>query len=1386
MAENSIQAEIAAMSPDHFKRVCKKIMAGLGFVQFNAASVQDMPVAFLETIERKSTDGMFCTEESWLIVFTRSRAQSIAKGLEATVLGAQVFSAQNIMVVVFGKIEREIIEKYHNQARSAGIRSAFLHDQLACILLQDYAPEEITATAETPFSFAALRGRMRLQAQEAAWRKEFLTLTTLPIHVNKVQRKAGENPTGKIAKTTDILRETDLFGAIYKSQSFLLLGDPGAGKTTCLQKLAEELASAGGRTPVFLSLNRFEGNLLNALGEALCNQADVLSEQEVEDLLTSGAITVILDGLNEIQSQTLQPQLVAQVNNRTDPEAPTSRSHWIISSRRYDYTHAPQLKYLDQQTWSLLPLSSDMVYDFLASQLGQEAGQVAYFALGTSMREICSNPLLLSMLLHVLQVYGRLPTNRGTLYHQFVDLLLHRGEKLPNNQKELAALGNYLGIHLTFEMYCRLAHTVLTNLAKEMQEMGTTAIGGSKLLDVFMQSSFQHLSMLHQRAATILYESLLTRGLLKFINGKIVFFHHTFQEYFHAAELKNTPLDVLIPSGREINGAVREALVFMASTLETAEDVERLIERVLTYGRDALLAYEIMQSTSVEPGKNVQNKIAQAFWQQMTFSSVYVGERKRQAQILIAIAENLDLTIEQLLRDLLNPVDEKTFSAQLLKFYQELGDLEAQRQLVNTIDPQEDIPSDLLLRMAIAASEYGNRQDSIRLYTEYLEKYSEPSIAYVAYGNRAIVYEAIGDLEKAEEDYKKSIALKPHGSLNRTNYARLLIQKDQKDLALNELKIAVESKQKYHDAYYQLGKLLLDKEPQMALYYLEEAVQLVSNPVSQTLYLTTLLELQEKLGYYARAMSSIQRLIDLNPTSHRKNEWKQRYARLNLAYIEQAKEYEVLNGEADLTVMARMVLENAGWQIDHMGLQWIRAISNKQRRFSPLLVLLLDLPRFTESVVRQRITALQDDEKEIKSLLLLTTADMIDRDARIYIAQQNYPIALITSVEIREALMSGTQNCEQLLLNVLDRASERANPFFYRKLIQERSEFFGREIQKEQFISLLLRRELVGLYGIHKIGKSSFLRQIRQHLAIQAQYITPVYLEMHAAIKNPSDLYWEILHKLTGKSAYIEQKSLSSHQFKQELYAFLKSRQREGDFHQILLILDEYPYLLPGRSGGHGISDYLEVLGVFKTLAEEGWFNFLPCGRTAALSRVDGWKEGENPFFGILHGQFLEPLARAEVEELVTVLGSKAEITFADEAIERIWTMAGGHPLFTRTLGSQIRKEYPRVSRVTAETVDGAVDAVLRGGEDRDLLRKIYQKELEEDEQEIVEKLAISSRPLSRAEFWPDNATRQDRWRVDNALTSLVETSVITRDEQKRYSHRYELLRLVILQDLEG
>jgi hypothetical protein len=101
--------------------------------------------------------------------------------------------------------------------------------------------------------------------------------------------------------------------------------------------------------------------------------------------------------------------------------------------------------------------------------------------------------------------------------------------------------------------------------------------------------------------------------------------------------------------------------------------------------------------------------------------------------------------------------------------------------------------------------------------------------------------------------------------------------------------------------------------------------------------------------------------------------------------------------------------------------------------------------------------------------------------------------------------------------------------------------------------------------------------------------------------------------------------------------------------------------------------------------------------------------------------------------------------------------------------------------------VDDAVEAFLHSRNDAgiSLLRKIYEDELEDEEQRIVKILATSKRPKPRTALKLDNASEQQRRMTRMTIDNLLATSVLQEDEQRRLSHRYELLRKVIVQDMD-
>ncbi|MGK7939458.1 MAG: AAA-like domain-containing protein [Crocosphaera sp.] len=1373
LTESEIIEKLNNLSQPNFSHVCLDIISGLGFSQAQEYLAQGLEMSFTDKLIRKSSDEMFRTEETWLIVLGRyqnsaSENNRIQTYVTLALKEAQKAKVDNLLTIFFAEISSDIIAEYHNTAKRAKLNSVIISGIFSADLVNDYSPQTLGRIKNPCFSFRQLRQRMKQQAEDATWRTQFQSLTALPTRV-------------KPGKSDSIMDEADIIRARFKTHCFLLLGDPGSGKTTSIQALAEELANKGATTPVLMFLNQYSGNLLADLGKVLQEETNPLSEENTLSLLASGSLTVMLDGLNEVYEPELQTKLVAEINQYTNPENSATRSQWIISGRKYDYSMARQhsLQYLENHIWELQPLTADLIYDFLSKGLGEEKGKEVYHNLGATIREICGNPLLLNMVLTVCSETDKIPKGRGALYHQFVNLLLDWGKDRDNTQDSLRSLSKAFNSNLTHESYCNLARTVLMKMA---QEMITTAIPWRELQSSIVEALSDNYT-LGENAPKFLIDNLIRQGVLKRRGSVLTFRHHTFQEYFEALGMSNQPIDSLIPQGG-VQGHKREVVVFLSGIIDNPN---KLVERALK--SDDQLAYDLIREASNEVDEQLIHQVGNKIWNQIVRGGSWTGEKRAIALKFKALAARLGKTDEELAREIIQPSNETSFYDNLLSYYQELGDTSSQQAIFDDlgINEVEEIPDDLLFRAALLAYEKGDYNHVIKLYTKYLQAHPDSSPAY---GNRALAYKALGKKEEALADHRKALGLDPKGSNNRTNLALLLLNMGQQEEAIEQLQTAIENQPNYPQAYYKLGCVFTSEQPEEALPLLEQAVRLAA-PQNITPYTKKLAEVQEINADFIGVIRSLKQLIELNPTSYLVKQWKQKIAEMRLKFdaVEKRRSVkEKLEGQRDVNLfdLAKEFFEIIGFDCQYYDSSWLHCTTNKQEFPSQIIAYVLDVPTLTGTLIRDVMESITDESKSNSTIIIFTPAEILESDARtqLFAYQQSQKnISLVTSLDAEEAILTGKGY--QTLQAIIRRTSTGEDSFRYSRIVSNRMDFFGRNQEIREYISLIENNQPFGLYGIHKIGKSSLLRKLEQNIKAYLRHITTVWVEMDSRIKNPSQLYYRILKKLPYEiDLPKDENSISANYFENILRQFQLRQQQKYIGHRVLLILDEYGFLIPDREGRGGIQDYLDVLGMFKTLCQEGnWFSLLPCGRTTALSRVGSWPEGENPFIGILQEKLLKPFTFQEVEEMVRALGAKHGLNFSDKALHKIFEITGGHPLFTRILGSYIQT-YHQQGDVTPELVETATDAYLNNNQDKALLLTIYENRLDRKEQYIVELLAVINKPLSYEQLVPKDVSSQESRLLREAVKNLIDTSVIQKNGSEKIIHQYELLRRLIDQQI--
>lgn len=398
--------------------------------------------------------------------------------------------------------------------------------------------------------------------------------TNDPYHTREEIRRAQEK------------QQVGSWEAIRRYHRFIVLGGPGAGKTTYLYHLAylcakQERPEVAGHLPIFIRFRELVRELdqlekLEAIfPRVLANLAFPNSAPFIERQLKQGKCLILLDGLDEVPSEADHQRMIALVQAFAGRHMRTTqtqgRNILVVSSRKYSYKHNQQLRGFPKT--EVMEFNRETIQRFVHKWFEGKVNHLAnelMLALQGNRRflELARNPLLLLLIAHHYERERDLPQQRADLYRHCVRTRI----TLWNSKR-----GTHGGRFGETQKW-RLLRALALHLFEEVSE---GLLWHTALLEWVEQFGKTINLPADTAPETLLDEVARTSGLVQeWAIDRYGFSHHTLQEFFtaEAIEKKGPEEGADLLTTHLTDSAWREVILLYAGLVD---DAQPLLNRLL-------------------------------------------------------------------------------------------------------------------------------------------------------------------------------------------------------------------------------------------------------------------------------------------------------------------------------------------------------------------------------------------------------------------------------------------------------------------------------------------------------------------------------------------------------------------------------------------------------------------------------------------------------------------------------------------------------------------------------------------------------------------------------------------------------------------------------------
>jgi HEAT repeat protein/energy-coupling factor transporter ATP-binding protein EcfA2 len=315
--------------------------------------------------------------------------------------------------------------------------------------------------------------------------------------------------------------------AIKENQRLLIVGDPGAGKSTSLQwvtfSYAKQISSSQKELPVpiYLELRWYQDNLIELILSYFGKNGIVCDEENVKDWIKKERFLFILDGFDEVRDLSKCLRDINQLLGLS------RESKFIIASRKLDYLK--DFQNLGFKKVEVKQLSDPQMKLFIEKYLGKEKVSKLLKELKKhNLLNEARNPLILwFMTLEFGEDKPKISINKGMLFKNVIECyFLKEWERkvIPAKQD--------------IQKYIDLKIIVLSKLAFSMIEnedlINIKEEKARKIIDAFLRDGRKN----YKDLADEILKQLFASHILIKSNSLVSFWHKSFRDYFAALKLK--------------------------------------------------------------------------------------------------------------------------------------------------------------------------------------------------------------------------------------------------------------------------------------------------------------------------------------------------------------------------------------------------------------------------------------------------------------------------------------------------------------------------------------------------------------------------------------------------------------------------------------------------------------------------------------------------------------------------------------------------------------------------------------------------------------------------------------------------------------------------------